>query len=301
MKDTMNLFEENTDLLSQVEAISVDNTQRISSQDKEYCELVQNHCHKALSQLEDSLREMMAQSEPYIRSGIVQIKYEDTYDHSYYEYDIKDVRKKYMLKHYVPCMQEKTIRKLFTETCRMFTTDIIGYFNNRYGISMHDSETYRNVPGINDFDPTFRPKYQDIVDMVIAHLGGRTFAQTMEDEVYANALRDYEKNYMSVKGAVVSIEHYAHTHMFDTDLNYETRGKIERLSDAITLFFTGVRSTMSTSQLFQICHNPRQGETYRCAIPEIVHFRFYKNDKMEIRFRNASDAQKFYERIKNNN
>lgn len=290
-----------TDLLAQVDAVVIDNTERISEKDKEYCELVQNHCHKALSQLQDALREMMAKSEPYIQSGTVKIKFEDTYDHSYYEYDIKDVQKKYMLKHYVPCMQEKTIRKLFTETCRMFATDIIGYFNNRYGINMRDSEMYRNVPGINDFDPAFRPKYQDIVDMVIAHLGGRTFAQTMEDEVYANALKDYEKNNMSVKGAAISIEHYAHSCMFRTDLSYETCRSIERLSDAISLFFAGVRSNLSISELLQTCRDPKQGETYGCAIPEILHFRFYKNDKMEIRFRNASDAQKFYERIKRNN
>ncbi len=287
-----------TDLLAQVDAVVIDNTERISEKDKKYCELVQNHCHKALSQLQDTLREMMAQSEPYIQSGTGKIKFEDTYGHSYDEWTIKDVQKKYMLKHYVPCMQEKTIRILFTETCRMFVTDIIGYFNNKYGINISDSNMFRDVPNIKNFDASYRPNYHEIVDMVIAHLGGRSFAQTMEDEVYSNALRDYQKRWANVKGSILNVEHYAHTCMFDNDLNYETIQNLNRFMDALYYYYTGTICKMTPNDLFGTRRQLQQGEKYASVfLPEIEHFKFYKNNKMEVKFKNPNSAKDFLAKI----
>lgn len=287
-----------TDLLAQVDAVVIENTQRISEEDRQFCEDIQKHCHSALAQLQESFQQMMEQSKPYIESGMIKIRFDETYENSYDEWTVKDIEKKYQLKHFIPCKQEKTIRILFTETCRMFVTDIIGYFNNKYGINISDSNMFRDVPNIKNFDATYRPNYHEIVDMVIAHLGGRSFAQTMEDEVYSNALRDYQKKWANVKGSILNVEHYAHTCMFDNDLNYGTIQDLNRFMDALYYYCTGAICKMTPNDFFGTRRQLQQGEKYTSFfLPEIEHFKFYKNNKMEVKFKNPNSAKEFHAKI----
>lgn len=293
------IFDQETDLLAQVDAIEIDNTERIAQEDKEHCILIQQCCHLALDQLEMSYKKMMEDSKEYIECGIVKIDFNETFRHILHDWQVKDPATKYTLKHYVPCMQEKTVRILFAETCHMFANDIVSYFNSKYGINVKCTDRFKTVQTIDKFDPTFRPYYEEIVDEVIAHLGGRTFAQTMEDEVYANALKDYNRKYMEIKGRRITVNYFIDTSYFSTELTYSTLCELDSIIDAIYYFFTGYNYKGSTNTFLKTTDNIKAGETYECIIPEIEHFRFFKNRKMEIQFKTESLAKRFYDRIKN--
>ena len=58
----MDLFNQETDLLAQVDAVVIENTQRISEEDRQFCEDIQKHCHSALAQLQESFQQMMEQN-----------------------------------------------------------------------------------------------------------------------------------------------------------------------------------------------------------------------------------------------
>lgn len=292
------LFDTENDLLAQVEAIEIDNIERISQEDRELCQLVQKCCNETLDQLEESYRKMMEDSKPYIDDETVIIKFDETYWLKNDDWNLDSVEGRFKNRQYISCMNEKVIRKLFREACRIFLTSIIDHFNKKYGITVPYSDMYNDVPDIKTFNPSFRPQYNDVVDMVIAHLGGRTFAQTMEDEVYAKALEDYERERMSIKGNSIAIEHYAHSGYFDSELTYDTCRKIERLYDAICYMFTEAKCGYGIQTLLCTNHRPEQGKKYDCILPEIKSFQFFKNDKMEIKFHSALDAQKVYEKLK---
>lgn len=294
----MTLFDNETDLLAQVEAVEIDNTERISPEDREYCMHIQKCCHQALDQLERNYRQMMEDSKEYIESGTVKIQFNDTYGHVFSEWQIKDPATNYRLKHFIPCMQERTIRNLFAEACHMFANDIVDYFNDKYGINVKRTDRFKTVQDITKFDPTFRPQYEDIVDDVIAHLGGRSFAQTMEDEIYANALRYYHKDEIEIKGSRLTVGCFADACFYRNELSYETQSQLEKFIDALHYYLTGHRYPGGINGYLNTNRTPEVSKTYGCVLPKIEHFKFYKNRKMEVKFKSESDAKGFYERIK---
>lgn len=293
----MDLFNQELDLLSQVEAIQIDNNERISKEDKEHCEYLQRICHQTLDQLQRSHEEMFSASKEYIDSGFVERKFGREYELTKSEWYATTIEEKYRCKHYIPVIHEKEIRKLFLETCRMFSYDVIDYFNKKYGITVENPNTYKERSDSKDFDPTFRPKYDELVDIVIAHLGGRTFAQTMEDEIYKFAIAKYLKDEIEIKGNKIVINYFVNSQYYSDSISYETNTRLIGLIDAIYYQFKGKRYTGEPKEFLNNRGDLSIGCTYGCIIPEIDHFKLYKNRKLEVKFKSSTDAQKFYTKL----
>lgn len=292
----MDLFNQECDLLAQVEAIEIDNCQRISKEDREYCEAIQALCHGTLQQLHDTYEQMMESLKPLVESGFIVLKYNEKYEFYKAEWYMT-TEEKYKASQYIPGLQEHTVRKLFRITCRTFVHDIIEHFNSKYGIEVKIPDTYTETLTPDKFDPSERPQYNELVDIVIAHLGGRSFAQAMEDEIYENALPKYMKERVTVKGNILSIEHYAHSCMYDFDLSSTTIQNLTFFIDALHYFFTGLKCRQNPNEFFGQYRELKQGMKYECPIPEVEYFRFYKNDKMEVRFKKPHMADEFYKKI----
>lgn len=293
----MDLFNQDMDLLSQVEAIQIDNNERISKEDKEHCEYLQELCYRTLDQLQRSHEDMYAASKEYIDSEFLCVEYGEEYNLKKSEWHVStSMEEKYRCKHYIPILQEKKIRNLFTETCHMFCNHVIDYFNNKYGITVECPDRFRGCIKLKDFDPTFRPKYDELVDIVIAHLGGRTFAQTMEDEVYAQALPKYLKDAVELKGNKITINYFIDSYYRD-ELSYDTISRLDMFIDALNYFYTGVKCVLKPKEFLKSIYDLRIGSAYECILPGVEQFKFYKNRKMEVKFKSSADAQKFHTKL----
>lgn len=172
-----------TDLLTGILNVQVRNEDKITEQDRQYCQLQQDQLYKTLDRIdrwydifkEEAERYREIKSFKYEDNGKVSIRNfyfnnsgEDDYTHNEFKpFDL--------------------INELADNNCNAnanFASRIISYFNRTYNVDVP-------IPVIDEkaMRMGFRPVYQTYVDMVIEHLGGKSFRETAEEELLVRFLK----------------------------------------------------------------------------------------------------------------
>ena len=172
-----------TDLLTGILNVQVRNEDKITEQDRQYCQLQQDRLYRTLDRIdrwydifkEEAERYREIKSFKYEDNGKVSIRNfyfnnsgEDDYTHNEFKpFDL--------------------INELADNNCNAnanFASRIISYFNRTYNVDVP-------IPVIDEkaMRMEFRPVYQTYVDMVIEHLGGKSFRETAEEELLARFLK----------------------------------------------------------------------------------------------------------------
>lgn len=192
------------------------------------------------------------------------------------------------------------VAKNYISACRAFENRIIEYFNEKYNIKV-DSST-------NDDEYTIKnqksPRWEDVVQKVIAHLGGRTFYDTAKDEMKNNFLNDVKKykggHNVSVKSKVITIHNAIYVYdRFDgtSYIDYGSARKLEQFLQYLILCADDqIIDTSSAIQGLDTLHTDFS-RWYDTASNSIESVKVYKNQRIDFRFKTASAALACYNKL----
>ncbi len=162
-----------TDLLSGILKVQVRNEDKITEQDRIYCQDQQDELYKTLDQIAWWYNIFKREAEKY--EGKIKLKHEpngkiitSSYDlHYRYNNDRED----YTLHEFTPFKDINELVDSRQNAVKNFINRIIGYFNKTYHVSVE-------APAIDEktLPMGFRPVYTTYVDVVIEHLGARVSA-----------------------------------------------------------------------------------------------------------------------------
>lgn len=172
-----------TDLLTGILNVQIRNEEKITEQDRRYCQRQQELLYKTLDQIdkwyaifrEDAERYREEKKFTYEDNGKISIRnfhfnYNEKEDYTHNEFKPFDI-----------------INELVNSNCNAnanFANRIVSYFNKTYNVAVPvpeiDGKTLRMG---------FRPVYETYVDAVIEHLGGKSFRKTAEEELLARFLK----------------------------------------------------------------------------------------------------------------
>ena len=161
-----------TDLLTGILNVQVRNEDKITEQDRQYCQLQQDQLYRTLDRIDRWYDIVSIRNFYFNNSG------EDDYTHNEFKpFDL--------------------INELVDNNCNAnanFASRIISYFNRTYNVDVP-------VPVIDEkaIRMGFRPVYQTYVDTVIEHLGGKSFRETAEEELLARFLKTVQPSRWSKK------------------------------------------------------------------------------------------------------
>ena len=163
-----------------------------------------------------------------------------------------------------------------------FANRIVSYFNRTYNVAapvpVIDGETLRMG---------FRPVYETYVDAVIEHLGGRSFRETAEEELLARFLKtvqpsrwskvkpELKKDRITFPGIAywdpIHLEYHG-----EYELSYDTTGKVNTFCEGIAYGADDVINGLSNAE----------------------QIKFYKNGRIDIRFKDSQAAGNCYRRLR---
>ena len=168
-----------TDLLSGILKVQVRNEEKITEQDRIYCQNQQDELYKTLDQIVGWYNIFKAEAEKY--EGKIKLKHEPNGKISVneYEYHYRNLcsREDYTHHEFIPFKNINDLVDSHQSAIKSFISRIIGYFNNTYSISVEAPKIDEKTLPID-----FRPVYNTYVDVVIEHLGGKSFRDTAEEE-----------------------------------------------------------------------------------------------------------------------
>ncbi len=184
-----------------------------------------------------------------------------------------------------------------------FASRIISYFNKTYNVSVP-------VPEIDNKTLTmgFRPTYETYVDAVIEHLGGKSFRETAEDELLNRFLKvvqpscwskvkpELKKNKITFPDILRFDEFYLSYGR--NQLHYNYRGDIETFCEGIAF---GADDTIHGSSNmitgFQTDNVDVSG-WYNLTTTNAEQIRFYKNGRIDVRFKDSTAAESCFMRLR---
>ena len=165
------------DLLQGILSVQVRNEDKITEQDRVYCQTQQNLLYKTLDQIDRWYAVFKEDAEQYQAER--KFHYEDNGKVSMRDfYSYHNGRDDYSHNEFKPFDLINDLVDKNRNANSNFAGRIISYFNNTYNVQVP-------VPNIDGktLRMGFRPVYETYVDAVIEHLGGKSFRETAEEEL----------------------------------------------------------------------------------------------------------------------
>ncbi|MBN1074650.1 hypothetical protein DVV91_09885 [Clostridium botulinum] len=264
------------DILSMFNDIKIKNTNRLTNEDLEFCELqekIYNKIYNVYEQLIHAIDEVKNNDVKELNE-----KFNHTcgnYTHYYtnaitYEHRIGDLK--------------NNINKLSGNMISGMTS----YFSHKYNIEL-DYEKIKNLAEDKKID------YNFIVDLIFEQLGGFSFEDKAKQQII-DKLKDETKQYredtkkVQVKNNKVIIADFLWRDSWDKNqLSYQSYHKLEILFNAINMFFNNEQSEEYIRELYDIKYF---GE-YELKFSGCTSTKFYKNGKVDLIFSDGIKALEF--------
>ena len=148
-----------TDLLSGILKVQVRNEDKITEQDRVYCQNQQDELYKTLDQIAGWYNIFKAEAKKY--EGKIKLKHKPNGKISVNEYDFHyrnlSSREDYTLHEFTPFKNINDLVDSHHSAIRNFISRIIGYFNNTYSVSVEAPKIDEKTLPID-----FRPVYKTI-------------------------------------------------------------------------------------------------------------------------------------------
>lgn len=289
------------DLLSGILGVEIRNEEKITASDRLYCERQQELLYKTLAQIDRWYGIFTEEAEQYRESH--RISYKENGEMSYRESLYPDDNS-YSHHEFKPFKAINGLVSANLDANESFASRIVGYFNRTYNVSVPipkiDRETLRMG---------FRPDYMTYVDAVIEHLGGRSFRQTAEDELFRRFLQlvrpgRWSKVKPELKGDKISFPNIVG---FD-DFYYSNYGKNHihyNYSDRIATLCEGI--AFGSDNL--LCGDERMvmrldkddvdvSGWYDLTTTNATGMKFFRNGRVDVRFIDRETASRCFSRLR---
>jgi hypothetical protein len=292
-------------LLNKFNNVKVENIERISKEDKEFCEM---HT-RAYNETLDCFKRILNDLVDLYNS---QVDYLISYDGGKAEsYNI-----------YVSSCGDFSINEVIDQILRVqkkYTSAICSYFSRKYNVTIETDPIYRKYKHIEipynsreNRDKTYNKNlveyvsfdYNNIIDEIFVQLGGFTFEEKAIQEIKDATRKIYYYNdyrrtsNITIKNNKMTIDgNYAYK---DTIWNeYRLRDNFGEIFTSLYLFDSGIVTDNNTELHNKYCgyRNERNLDNYDkykpYSLTKVTGIKFFKNGKLEIEFTNSEHAEQF--------
>lgn len=290
------------DLLSGILGVEIRNEEKITAQDRLFCEKQQKMLYNALEQIDQWYGIFTKEAEKYRESHRISYKENGEIRHPYSTADSE--YKDYTVHMFKPF---KVINELVSSNLNAnkgFAQSIIGYFNRTYNVSVP-------VPEINwdTLKMGSRPQYMTYVDAVIEHLGGRSFRKTAEDELIKRFLQLVMPNRWSkvkpeLKGDkisfpnIIAFDSFYYEYKRTNHVHYNDCEKISTLCEGIAFGSDDVLCGDSKMVIRLNQDNVDISGWYDLTTVNATGIKFFRNGRVDVRFQNREAASLCFNRLR---
>ena len=284
-------------LLEKFEAVTVEADNRITQEDREYCE-TQQAAYDAAVQSFQELDFFWADMER------TQMELLGTKDSGY------------LLSREGPSISDNQIRNHLEYLHRKVIGSIVTYFNSTYHVSVSikdvcdnllpkepDCRYSENESAYEEYHKKLREskvRYEDVVDQIILLLDGRSFAEQafheLAEKCHKAAWNMYQKksNYERKKSLVSFVGYYCRYKHWRWQDDWELENKTKDILRGIAYFETGshCRYPLGISELlYNYRQNDSEMEFPTCE--KVKCLKMFKNGRVDIRFSSETYAAEF--------
>lgn len=289
------------DMLAVFDNIRINNEEKISLPDKEFCERQQCLLDVSLDQIDKWYNFFLQEVRQYKESHRITFAQNGTvktnppyspsekYPSNYHEFEFRPF---------------DTLNKLVEQRFRAinrFGRTIISYFNNTYSLSIPQNE-----PDGEQMSVTLRPSYLSYVDLVIDHMGGRGFRETAEDEIISRfrdkVLSPYKKmpelkNNKIIFYDVIRFDEFYYKSYQQYHLSYSYTSELNTFCEGIAL--VGNDSLNGSTSIIPGFNTNYVNitEPYSIQAGEAEKMKFYKNGRIDVSFSSKETAGAAYKKL----
>lgn len=245
------------DLLQGILSVQVRNEDKITEQDRVYCQHQQDMLYKTLDQIDRWYAVFKEEAEQYQAER--KFHYEENGKVSMRDfYTYHNDRDDYSHNEFKPFDLINDLVDKNRNANANFANRIISYFNKTYNVSVPEYKIDEKTLPMG-----FRPVYETYVDAVIEHLGGKSFRETAVEELLARLNKVVKPAYWS-------------------------KVKTELKKDKI-IFPEIIRFDDNDVSVT---------DWYDLTTVNAEQIRFYKNGRIDVRFKDSAAAESCFKRLR---
>ena len=291
-----------TDLLSGILNVQVRNEDKITEQDRLYCQTQQELLYKTLDQIDRWYAIFKEDAEQYQQER--KFHYEDNGKVSMRNfYSFHNDRDDYSHNEFKPFDLINDLVDKNHNANANFANRIISYFNKTYNVAVP-------VPGIDDatLRMGFRPVYETYVDTVIEHLGGKSFRETAEEELLSRFLKIAQPSRWSKVKPELKKDKITFPEILRFDefylsynrnqIHYNYKGNIEIFCEGIAF---GADDSINGSSRMIVRLDENDVDVsgwYDLTTTNAEQIKFYKNGRIDVKFKDSTAAESCFKRLR---
>lgn len=293
----------NPDLLSSILGVTVRNEEKITEQDRAFCQNEQDKLYKVLDQLSDWYAIFLGQAtDPrYARfnpqwQADGSVKFKEPYG-SY-----PNSGGNYEKFEFYPFECINRIVKLAYKSCVTFSRTIVTHFKNSYNLDIPEAGI-----GTEEVAWGYKPDYQFLVDHVIGHLGGRSFRETAEEELVQHFLETvkpygWDKTKPELKGDKIvfprGVKYGDYQWSDDNKISWDNLAKFDRFVAGILFAATTMLNGHHGCIFGFDRENVDFGAWYNVTLNGAVAMKLYKNGRVDVKFSEKRFAEQCFETLR---
>lgn len=292
-----------SDLLSGILSVQVRNEDKITEQDRLYCQNQQDLLYRTLDRIDRWYAIFKEEAEQYRAER--KFHYEENGKVSMRDFhSFHNGKEDYSHNEFKPFDLINDLVDKNRNANANFASRIISYFNKAYNVSVP-------VPVIDGktLPMGFRPVYETYVDAVIEHLGGKSFRETAEEELLNRFLKIVRPSCWSkVKPElrkdkitfpdIITFDGFYQENYNKNHIHYNYRSNLEIFCEGIA--FGADDSIHGSSRMVIGLHEDDVDVSrwYDLTTTNAEQIKFYKNRRIDIRFKDSASAESCFKRLR---
>lgn len=289
-------------MLAVFDNIQINNEEKISLRDKEFCEHQQQLVDDSLDRIDKWYAFFRHETEQYKESHRITFEANGSVKTNPPYTPPGDYPSDYREFEFLPFNQLNKLVEQRQRAIIRFGRTIISYFNQTYSLSINKEDADGKTMPV-----TLRPNYLSYVDQVIDHLGGRDFRETAEEEIisrFHNTILGPYKKMPELKGDkiifydVICFDDFYYKNYQQCHIGYGYTSQLESLCEGISL--VGNDSLNGTSRIIPgfNANYVNISEPYSIHAGEAEKMKFYKNGRIDVLFSSKTATEAAYKKLR---
>ena len=291
------------DLLSGILSVQVRNEDKITEQDRLYCQMQQELLYKTLDQIDRWYAVFKEEAEQYQAER--KFHYEENGKVSMRDfYTYHNNRDDYSHNEFKPIDLINDLVDKNRNANANFAGRIISYFNRTYNVSVPEYKIDEKTLQMGS-----RPVYGTYVDVVIEHLGGKSFRETAVEELLARVARVVKPSCWSkvktelkkdriVFPEIIRFDDYYIQYNNRCKISYNYGGDLETLCAGIAYGADDILNGNSKMIIRFDDNDVSVTDWYDLTTTNAEQIRFYKNGRIDVRFKDSAAAGNCFKRLR---
>ena len=185
-----------------------------------------------------------------------------------------------------------------------FANRIISYFNKTYNVSVPEYKIDEKTLPMG-----FRPVYDTYVDVVIEHLGGKSFRETAVEELLARLNKVVKPAYWSkvktelkkdkiIFPEIIRFDDFSMQYNQRNRISYNYGGELETLCAGIAYGADDILNGNSKMIIRFDDNDISVTDWYDLTTTNAEQIRFYKNGRIDVRLKDSAAAESCFKRLR---